>query len=87
MDVMRQPACLVINPITVYRLHEGGSGFRLTDDTDFKWSVLEVCLRLGPRGSFMAIYILRGMGQEFPNHDLLLSPEDKFNFNKQFRRQ
>ena len=37
MDVMRQFACLAINPITVYSYgFYGGSGLRLDDDTGIK---------------------------------------------------
>ena len=38
MDIMRQSACLFINPITVYnsgvlKSHDGGPGLTLDDDT------------------------------------------------------
>ena len=39
MDIMRQSACLVVNPITVHsylHLHDGGSGLRLNDGPDVK---------------------------------------------------
>ena len=33
IDVLRQTACLIINPIKVNSLHDGRSGFRLNDGT------------------------------------------------------
>ena len=42
LDIMRQSACLVLNPITVYRygflfnFYDGGSGLRLYDGSDIK---------------------------------------------------
>ena len=42
LNVMRQSACFVINPITVddyvalFKLHAGGSGVRLHDGPDLK---------------------------------------------------
>ena len=41
LDVMRQSACLVLNPIMVYRsgflfLHDGGPGLILYDGSDVK---------------------------------------------------
>ena len=40
MDIMRQSACLVVNPITVDNydnyLHDDGSGLRLNDCPDVK---------------------------------------------------
>ena len=39
MDVMRQLARLVINLITVYRLHNGGPDFKRNDDTDLKTKI------------------------------------------------
>ena len=62
LNVMRQSACLVINPITVdsfaalfLKLHAGGSGFRLNDGPDLKLLILvgwDRCFRLllGPPG-------------------------------------
>ena len=45
LNVMRQSACLIINPITVdgyaaLLLHAGGSGFRLHDGPDLKLFIL-----------------------------------------------
>ena len=45
VDVMRQSACLVVNPITVnnfvvlFLLHAGGSGFRFYDSPNIKISI------------------------------------------------
>ena len=59
LNVMRQSACLVINPITVddyaTLLHAGGSGVRLHDGPDLKLFVLvgwdrSFRLLLGPPG-------------------------------------
>ena len=36
MDIIRQSACLVVNPITVYVY--GGSGLRLNNDPGVKFS-------------------------------------------------
>ena len=60
LNVMRQSACLVINPITVdgyaaLFLHAGGSGVRLNDGPDLKLFILvgwdrSFRLLLGPPG-------------------------------------
>ena len=38
LNIMRQSACLVIIPITVDGLHAGGSGVRLNDGPNLKYS-------------------------------------------------
>ena len=54
MDIIRRPACLVVNPITVYSyawvplsLNDGWSGLRLNEALGIKRSP-GVCLWLGP---------------------------------------
>ena len=39
VDVMRQSACLVVNPITINMLHAVGSGFRLYDSPNIKLNI------------------------------------------------
>ena len=49
MAILRQSACLVVSPITVYsyaflnKLH-GGPGLRFNDDADVKLSLVGWCL-------------------------------------------
>ena len=57
--IMRQTACLVVNPITadsyasLFKMHDGGSGLRLNDGLFLKrlsqmgWGLM-LCLWLGP---------------------------------------
>ena len=57
MNIMRQSACLVVNPITVYsygfffNLHDGGSGLILNDGPDGKLFSVGWCLMLNLRFS------------------------------------
>ena len=70
LNVMRQSACLVINPITVdgyaalFTLHAGGSGVRLHDGPDLKIFILvgwdrSFRLLLGPPGSTDYLLLLQ----------------------------